>query len=571
MIRKYKPTLRQILVHLLGNRDQMGYDRYFMTLTCLLASFFVFFLTILNIFVNYDEGAYLITTLAAALLVLLYATVRFTKYLLLPKIILSTLGLLLLDIAWITEHMSLGPNLFFLFAFGSLIIWLWHGKQLAFMVAIYMLNVLLLFLYEYFSPDLQLGYETLQRRAIDIYISFSAYICLSLFLLYIIKKDFINQKDRAVRSEKIKTAFLTNMSHEIRTPMNAIIGFSELLKDEVSEEKRTEYLEIIQHSGDNLLNLINDIVDLSKIDAGEINIEYVKFDLKDHFQELEKIYSNELMKRNKGNVKISYELPEGDTQIYTDRFRINQILSNLIQNAIKFTFEGEIKYSCKIVNDEYLFSVSDMGIGIPEDQHQRIFERFTKNDLQGLNMEGTGIGLAIVDKLTALLGGRVWLSSKPGQGTIFFFTIPLIKQVSINCPIKKNPQRIQHVSEGKIKILIVEDDPVSAKLLRRIIGKNGYSIDVRDDGLEAVEYVRAHMDTHLILMDLRLPGLSGYDATSKIREFNTEIVIIAQSANAISGDREKALEAGCNDYISKPLDVKLLKSKINTHLMTSVQ
>ena len=247
-----------------------------------------------------------------------------------------------------------------------------------------------------------------------------------IFLLYVIKKDFIRQKERAIRSDKLKSAFLSNMSHEIRTPMNAIVGFSELLENENDYVKRHQYINIIKNSGNNLLKLINDIIDLSKIEAGDLQLNYSNFSIHELFTEITEIYTLELLRREKSDIKLNCYLPDGDYVIYSDLIRLKQVLFNLLNNSVKFTARGSITFSCEKKRGELLFSVSDTGTGIPEDDQKRIFERFSKFNYEGMNNEGSGIGLSIVEKVIGMLNGKIWLNSVEGAGTTFYFSIPVM-------------------------------------------------------------------------------------------------------------------------------------------------
>lgn len=236
--------------------------------------------------------------------------------------------------------------------------------------------------------------------------------------------------ERAEKSDKLKSAFLANMSHEIRTPMNSILGFSELLEEEPDENARIQYLKTIQFNGNNLMKLLDDLMDLSKIEAGEMLMRYSTFSINDIFVELQEIHSKELARRKRQHVKLSFELPNKDIMLYSDPNRIRQVLANLISNALKFTLNGSITYSCKEENNELVFSVSDTGTGIPEADQKRIFERFVKFNYNWLNSEGSGIGLSIVEKIISTLHGRIWLHSIEGEGTCFYFTIPIKSPVN---------------------------------------------------------------------------------------------------------------------------------------------
>jgi len=238
------------------------------------------------------------------------------------------------------------------------------------------------------------------------------------------KNELQEAKERAEKSDKLKSAFLANMSHEIRTPMNSILGFSELLEEETSESLRAQYLKIIQSNGDNLMKLIDDLMDLSKIEVGELTMRLSDFNVAEMFSDLKEIFSNELLKRGKHAVNLNYELPDGNMTIYSDQSRIKQVISNLLTNAVKFTVSGTITFDCRKGDNEFIFSVSDTGTGIPEEDQKRIFERFTKFNYNSLNSEGSGIGLSIVDKIVTMLDGRVWLKSVVGEGSSFYFSIP---------------------------------------------------------------------------------------------------------------------------------------------------
>jgi len=246
-----------------------------------------------------------------------------------------------------------------------------------------------------------------------------------LFEDYILQKqELVNAKDRAEKSDKLKSAFLANMSHEIRTPMNSILGFSELLEDETSEIVRIQYLKTIQSNGETLMKLLSDLMDLSKIEAGDLTMRYSNFSLNEMFAELKEVFSKELEKRNRIDVQLSFMLPGSDLIVHSDPYRIRQVISNLLTNAVKFTTSGSIALECEKVNEEFIFSVADTGTGIPEEDQELIFDRFTKFNYKSLNSEGSGIGLSIVDKIVQMLNGRIWFTSTEGKGSTFYFSVP---------------------------------------------------------------------------------------------------------------------------------------------------
>jgi signal transduction histidine kinase len=393
----------------------------------------------------------------------------------------------------------------------------------------------------------------------------------SLIEEYVLQKEELkNAKEKAEESDRLKSAFLANMSHEIRTPMNAIVGFSELVEFETDPAKKHQYVKIIQNSSTNLLNLIIGIVDLSKIEIGAIQLTYSNFMISEIFNELKEIYTLELIKRDKHDVKINICLPGGDIFIHSDPYRIKQVISNLLGNAVKFTTRGTISIECTKLNDELIFSVSDTGIGIPEKDQKKIFERFIKFDYHGMNDEGTGIGLSLVEKLVTLLDGRIWLKSVDGEGSAFFFSIPFIAPTSTSAPVSLNNSQKKNgkgISEKKKQILVVEDEKESFTLIQEILRPLNIEINHVGDGKEAVEFIKMNPETQLILMDMKLPFMNGDEATVEIRKFNTDILIIAQTAYAMLGDREKAIEAGCNYYITKPIESKKLKELVTKHLL----
>jgi signal transduction histidine kinase/CheY-like chemotaxis protein len=395
----------------------------------------------------------------------------------------------------------------------------------------------------------------------------------SLFENYVQQKEELNNaKEKAEESDRLKSAFLANMSHEIRTPMNAIVGFSELIEFETDLNKRRQYVKVIQNSSSNLLNLIVDIVDLSKIEIGVMQLNYTDFHISDMFFQLKEIYDVELNKKEKSNIRLSYYLPEANISINSDPQRIKQILSNLLGNAVKFTKYGEIKFSYEKIKDELIFSVSDTGTGIPEKDQKKIFERFVKFDYEGMNQEGTGIGLSLVEKLVTLLKGRVWVISTYGKGSSFYFSIPFIPPKNSSANASVTPANSKAVTlELRKKILVVEDDTNSLFLIQEILRPLNVNIHHIADGREAVEYIRENPDTHMVLMDMKLPNMNGDEATIAIRKFNPEILIIAQTAYAMLGDKQKALDAGCNDYITKPLESKKLIEMIQRLLFKPVK
>jgi PAS domain S-box-containing protein len=372
-------------------------------------------------------------------------------------------------------------------------------------------------------------------------------------------EDLIRAKERAEESDKLKTAFLNNISHEIRTPFNGILGFLSIIQsDEVAPEERNEYIGIINKSADRLMNTINQIVEISQIQAGQTKVNLSKIRIKDIESELMDNFRSLAESQGLG-ITLRNELPENLEHLTTDGLKLVSILSNLISNAIKFTKEGTVDLAICKRDDLIEFAVADTGIGLAEDKLSIIFERFMQADTSNTRQfEGSGLGLSISKAYAEMLGGKIRVKSEKGKGSLFCLTVPLQ-----SIPGEMNTPRIgqSEKTEGSqpdskasgLKILIVEDDEQSAILLAFAVKTFGTNLIKVKTGRDAVSVCRDNPDIDLILMDIKMPELDGYEATRQIRQFNREVTIIAQTAYALSGDREKALEAGCNDYISKPI------------------
>ena len=369
------------------------------------------------------------------------------------------------------------------------------------------------------------------------------------------EEELIRAKVKAEESDKLKTAFLHNISHEIRTPMNAIVGFSTLLGDpEVDERSRKSYIDVIMQSSNHLLSIITDIVDISNIEANLIKT--VKNEINVN-KTLKYLFNQFITKTNEKQIKLVCEagLSDPEALILTDRTKLTQILSNLINNALKFTDKGIIKIEYRLKENFLEFCVSDTGIGISPVHHERIFDRFyqVQSNVSRL-YEGTGLGLAISKAYVELLGGKIWLSSEPGNGTKFFFTIPYEKgdSTTITGYEKKAPDSF--VFPVKKLILVAEDIESNFKLISYFLEGSNAEVLHAINGKEAVEKCLSMGNIDLILMDIKMPVMDGYTAVKLIREKNTEIPIIAQTAYL--DDRERAIECGCSGFLSKPFDKK---------------
>ena len=371
----------------------------------------------------------------------------------------------------------------------------------------------------------------------------------------LMEEKLIRAKEKAEESDRLKSAFLANMSHEIRTPMNGILGFASLLKGpNLSGKSQKEYIKFIEKSGVRMLEIINNIISISKIESGLVEVNNIKFNINEQQENLYTFFKPEV-EAKKIDFSFKSSLPFEYSIIKTDKDKFLSILTNLIKNAIKYTEQGSIEFGYNLKGKFLEFYIKDTGIGIKSNRQKVIFDRFIQADIENkMAIQGAGLGLAISKAYVEILGGEIWVESKIGKGSIFYFTIPF-NTVSVN--INENNNVVTDCEmENKIKrlnILLVEDDEISGLLINAIFEKTNCNILNAKNGIEAIELCKKKSDIDLILMDIQMPDMNGYEATRQIRKFNKDVVIIAQTAYALSGDKEKAIKAGCNEYITKPI------------------
>ncbi|MEN8885958.1 MAG: ATP-binding protein, partial [Winogradskyella sp.] len=370
--------------------------------------------------------------------------------------------------------------------------------------------------------------------------------------------ELIAAKKKAEESDRLKSAFLANMSHEIRTPMNGIIGFTQLLKEpDLIGETQNHYINLIEKSGQRMLSIINNIVDISKIEAGLMDLQFTKVNVNEQLQFFQDFFIPEIESKNLKLV-LKKKLNSADALISTDGEKLYAILNNLIENAIKYTKEGTIEYGCKVKGNFLRFYVKDTGIGIHRDKQADIFERFIQEGIENRDAgdvsEGAGLGLSIANAYVKMLGGEMRIESKQGVGSTFSFYI-------LNNSVRETEKIIDVTysfadlvaKTSTSKILIVEDDKISQFLLKTMLSKLKPEILIVSNGLDAIETCRTNFDIDVIFMDIQIPKLNGYLATKEIRHFNKSVTIIAQSANGLTSDKKKAINAGCNAHLTKPI------------------
>ena len=394
-----------------------------------------------------------------------------------------------------------------------------------------------------------------------------------------VERELIMAKEKAEESDRLKSAFLANMSHEIRTPMNGILGFSELLRQPgLTGEDQNEFINIIEKSGKRMLNIINDIIDIARIESDQVEIVMKDVDIAEQVRDIYKFFKPEAEQKGLQLIlnNIAYDK---SLKVFTDKEKLFAVLTNLVKNAVKFTDSGSVEIGYDIIDKvvdstsglqqkkQIRFYVKDTGIGIPENRLNAIFDRFVQADISDSRaFQGAGLGLSISKAYAEMLGGAIWVQSIEGKGSEFFFTIPvtipLDKIISENVSV----DLITGTDEGRnLKILIVEDDVASEMLISLSVKDLSREIIKVSAGLQAIEICKQNQDIDLILMDIKMPGMDGYEVTRIIRTFNKKVVIIAQTAFALVGDREKALESGCDDYLSKPTSKSILKGTIQKH------
>ena len=389
-----------------------------------------------------------------------------------------------------------------------------------------------------------------------------------------IEKSLIIAKEKAEESDRLKSAFLSNMSHEIRTPMNAILGFSGLLSDpESSEEEKNEYIEIIKERGNDLMRIISDIIDVAKIESGQLKISIKDCKVNRLLEDIHTTFTQIKQKQGKNNVDliIHLEVPDHEFTILTDPQRLRQVITNLVENALKFTESGAIEFGYAIKEDVGIgksieFFIEDSGIGIPQEMHAVIFERFRQvDDSHTRTYGGTGLGLTICKNLTHLMGGELNLQSEVGKGTRFTITLPMWTISSQREEPAEDKTKTKERDWKEKVILIAEDEESNYTFLEHVLKRTGVKLLWAQNGMEAVNIAQTEK-IDLILMDIRMPGMDGYEASEIIKKGNKSLPIIAQTAYALKGEKELSIGSGCDAYISKPIDIIELMGLLSTHL-----
>lgn len=622
-----KSFFEVIVRMLIAKPEEFSLEHRFFMAMCFVAGITGLLATIINISLDFQPIMIITTTGLSVIFFAFYfisLKARIYKTLIIPYIFISLLTLAGL---WFLNAGSSGPVPYLLMAALLIYVVLTRGANRYIAVAVVIITLSVLYFWEYLHPEMVIDYADTQTQLYDLF--FTGIICMVLIAFiasYIMRnyhderelvleqhdkillqneeikkvdKELLHHKEnlekivkertqelektnlelqvainKAEESDRLKTAFLANMSHEIRTPMNAIIGFSLLLKDpKMSRKNLNNYADIIAERGNQLLNIINDIIDISKIESGKISIHKSACNINQLFNDLYTMFytTKELVK--KSHLELRYVKPDVYEPIIinTDASRLKQILSNLIDNAIKFTQAGFVEMGFSILESngskKIQFYVKDSGIGISQENRNLIFNRFRQIDESHTRLfGGTGIGLSISQNLAELLGGSLTVDSKKGEGSTFYLTLPFETVTIVKTPKEIKKSHEKNIDWTDKTILITEDNPSSFLLLKTILGKTKAHILHSGNGKDAVELCKSNPEINAVLMDIQLPEMNGYDATRKIKQNRKDLPVIVQTAHALAEDEVKSKNAGCDDFLVKPIQRDKLFEVLSKYL-----
>jgi len=620
MFKNFNNFIESSINLITGSAEKFTLKHRIFNAACLSTTIVAIAGTIINIYLNLNIYIIILTSFFPLFLTTIYyISFKYKTYKQLTSIYLI-LVLAAIIALWFINAGSKGPTGFsfiiIIFIFNTIL----EGKKQIFTNVLIISAYVFLILTEYYYPNLIIPYSTEKERFIDYNYTIFFYLVVMSILSILFFKSFYDDKkitetqrdeileknheieltqaellnhkehleeivqqrtialensnnnliiakNKAENSDKLKTAFLANMSHEIRTPMNAIIGLSQLMKiKKIDENTKAEYIDTIINKGHLLLNIINDIIDVAKIEANELQIKTEQTNLELLLKDIFLTFENNLKLTN-SEIKFSLELDREHHNLYilTDELRLKQILINLIENARKFTKTGSIKFGVKTEENFLRFFVADTGIGMPKDKQNFIFDRFRQIDEKNTKEHsGTGLGLTISKKITELLGGQIWVESEINKGSTFYFTVPFIKCENNNILDTDNENVTYNWSTKSI--LIAEDDYFNFVILSELLEKSEIIITRAVNGQELLNFIEEGLQFDLILLDIQMPIINGFEVCQILKDKLNTIPIIAQTAFVFSDEREKLTKLGCSDIITKPIDFDIFLNTLAKYL-----
>ncbi len=556
----------------INKEDWFDFERQFLKQVSLTVFAFAFVSLILNILMKFNEALFAVPLIAMAVFLIVYFMAYKNFHVLFAKWLFIITALAVINLVWYYNYGSHGPWFFLLILLYSYLIFMMNGKQLFLLSMALTLNIMVLFFYEYSHPGVLGNYPNDTMRLFDFYTAILMSGVTAYVLMSLAKNSYLTQYQKAKVADKLKSAFLANMSHEIRTPLNAIVGFSNLLADgTIKEEERKQYISIINNSNETLLQLIDDILDVSMIEANQVKIKKANFSVNHMMQNLEKTYVPIISEKKQGDVRLVLKLPEKSVWINSDQIRINQVLVNLLNNAIKFTQQGSIEIGFTLESEHLRFYVKDTGIGIEKTHMEHLFERFYKIEDNNRKLyRGTGIGLYLCKKIVEILDGTIHVSSEYGKGSVFYFFIPS-ENLTIESAkaVEKTSEKTDNgMPTTKGTILIIEDDDSSRIYFKKILEEINLKILEAAEGREGIRLFSENPDISVVLLDIQLPGRSGFDIIKELRKIRPEVPVLAQTAFAMAGDKENCIAAGFDDYIAKPVKKEDLIRKLQKFILS---
>ncbi len=568
-------SIKQLLSDIsfrLDPNEKIDFDKGFLLPLSLVGIVFSVVSIVVNTFLDFNFHLYIIPFVSLCFFIIVYYFGQKKQFVKPAKWLFIITVLFAANFVWYFNYGSQSYWFYILILLYSYLIFMMSGRQLALISVVLLLNIGILFIYEYTHPDALGDYVSSQTRVVDTYAAFFLFGISAYILMSLTKRYYLKEYKKARESDHLKSLFLSNLSHEIRTPLNAIIGFSGVLAEEtLSKEEKLHYKSIIENSSDSLLQLIDDALDASLIEAGQITLETKSFCVNDLIAKLETTYRQIARDTGQSGVSIHGETPNEKIYITSDQTRLNQTFVKLIDNALKFTEKGFIKLGFKVEANQLHFYVSDSGIGIEDKYKDLIFDRFFKIEDQIEKLyRGAGLGLYLTKRNVVLLKGRIWVESKMGAGSTFHFLIPAPDLKIQNQLRTAGQQDDELVKTGKIaSILIVEDDPASMTLLTQIVIPVVGQLYRAVKGFEAVDIFKENSTIELILLDIQLSDSDGFEILKQLRYINPRVKVIAQTAYVSEKDKKMCFDAGFDDYIAKPIDNKRLLTMINKLLETA--